>query len=200
VRPTTSRERLGRELTAVPTDSPAGMLYVALATASKQLIVARVAISWGLPEPDKQVPPGGVPLQPSLHEQPVAVTTWLQPSATSSPLDASMAQLSHVEMLPSAPPVPQPTQQAFSPPLVLTVRTHIPSSSSSYSQELQSIIDRWEVLSDASQTIHPAFEQLGSRSGQNSAPQARASKQRRPRGSPLTADRALSGCGSWTPS
>lgn len=149
--------------------NPSGMLYVALATAAKQLRIMRVAIHWGGQQADKQVPPGSTPLNPTLQTRPVAVTSWLQHDASESLLDTTMPQLSHLEILPSAAEAPN---TPWSPPLVLTVRSHIPISTSSFNQELQSIIDRWEILNEQSQTPHPAFEQLGSRSGHNSNTQA----------------------------
>lgn len=118
----------------------------------------RVHIQWGLPQVDRQMPPGGLTLRPSLRESHVAVTRWLQHGPGESALDASMAQLSHVEILPSAPEGPG----QIAPAVVLTVRSCIPNDASSYHQECQSIIDRWEVASDQPQSLHSAFGQLGS--------------------------------------
>ncbi|KAL2020886.1 hypothetical protein VTK56DRAFT_7877 [Thermocarpiscus australiensis] len=137
-------------------------LLVALATASKQLRVERVSIQWGLPQVDKQVPPGSMPMRPSLRESHVAATSWFQLVPSESLLDSCMAQLSHVEML---PPLFEGPSQVVAPPVVLTVRSYMPSDSSTYHQECQSIIDRWEVLSDQPQSLHPAFGQLGSKNG-----------------------------------
>ncbi|KAK4154621.1 hypothetical protein C8A00DRAFT_14256 [Chaetomidium leptoderma] len=142
-------------------------LLVALATASKQLRVVRVGIQWGLPQADKQVPPGSVPLRPSLRETHVAVTSWVQHGPSDSVLEASMAQLSHIEILPSAP---AGQSQPMAPPVVLTVRSYVPQDASPYHSENQSIIDRWEVVNDQPQTVHPAFEQLGSKNGAASTP------------------------------
>ncbi|AEO65863.1 uncharacterized protein THITE_2143523 [Thermothielavioides terrestris NRRL 8126] len=142
-------------------------LLLALATASRQLRVVRVSLQWGLPQVDKQVPPGSVPLRPSLREGHVAVTTWVQHGPSESPLDASMTQLSHIEILPSAS---EAQSQPLAPPVVLTVRSYVPQDSSAYHQESQSIIDRWEVLSDQPQSLHPAFEQLSSKDGAGFAP------------------------------
>ncbi len=137
-------------------------LLIALATASKQLRVVRVIIQWGLPQVDKQVPPGSVPLRPSLRESHVAVTSWIQHGPGESPLDGSMAQLSHIEILPSAPAGPS---QPMAPPVVLTVRSYVPQDAASYHQDSQSIIDRWEVVSDQTQSLHQAFQQLGAKNG-----------------------------------
>ncbi|GAB1311111.1 Mediator of RNA polymerase II transcription subunit 16 [Madurella fahalii] len=141
-------------------------LLIALATASKQLRVVRVNIQWGLPQVDRQVPPGSLTLRPSLRESHVAVTSWFQHGPSESAIDTSMAQLSHVEILPSAPEA----QGQVAPAVVLTVRSYIPNDSSPYHQECQSIIDRWEVASDQPQSLHSAFEQLGSKNGAGHAP------------------------------
>ena len=140
------------------------MLYVALVTASKQLRIMRVLIQWGSSQQDKQIAPGGNPLNPTMLAKAVAVTNWFQQDAGESVLDPSMAKLSHLEMLPSARQTPQ---SAWTPPLVLTVRSHIPASGASFSQELQSIVDRWEIVTEQQQPLHSAFEQLGSRGGQH---------------------------------
>ncbi|KAK3330204.1 mediator complex subunit 16-domain-containing protein [Apodospora peruviana] len=141
-------------------------LLIALATASKQLRVVRATLQWGLPQQaDKQAPPGSMPLSPSMKEKHVAVTSWLQHGPNEPALDTSMAQLSHIEMLPPAfVRLPNNTQHVH-PPLVLTVRSYLPPDSSPYSQDPQSVIDRWEILSDHPQTVHPAFEQLGAKNG-----------------------------------
>ncbi|KAH6619825.1 mediator complex, subunit Med16 [Chaetomium sp. MPI-SDFR-AT-0129] len=58
----------------------------------------------------------------------------------------------------------------MAPPVILAVRSYIPQEATSYPQESQSIIDRWEVVSDQQQALHPAFEQLGSKNGATSTP------------------------------
>ncbi|KAK4242361.1 hypothetical protein C8A03DRAFT_40329 [Achaetomium macrosporum] len=142
-------------------------LLLALATASKQLRVVRVNLQWGLPQVDKQVPPGSVPLRPSLRESHVAVTNWIQHGSSESALDSSMALLSHIEVLPATP---EGQSKLIAPPVVLTVRSYVPQDASSYHQDIQSIIDRWEVVSEQPQSLHPAFEQLASKEGAGSAP------------------------------
>ncbi|KAK4168613.1 hypothetical protein QBC43DRAFT_103265 [Cladorrhinum sp. PSN259] len=149
-----------------------GTLLIALATASKQLRVIRVVISWGVPTTDsKSLPPGSVQLRPSLKESHVAVTSWFQHGPSESPLDASMAQLSHIELL---PPVLEPatptTPQSLSSAVILTVRSYVPHDGSTYQQEAQSIIDRWEIMTEQKQTLHPAFEQIGSKNGSTTDP------------------------------
>ncbi|KAH6650006.1 mediator complex, subunit Med16 [Chaetomium tenue] len=141
-------------------------LLVALATSSKQLRIVRVGIQWGLPQVDKQVLSQSQPLRPSLRESHVAVTSWVQYGSSESAVDASVSRLSHIEILPSAHTA---QSQPMHPPVVLTVRSYVPQDASSYQQESQSIIDRWEVLSDQPQALVPAFEQLGSRNGNTSA-------------------------------
>ncbi|KAK3694565.1 mediator complex, subunit Med16 [Podospora appendiculata] len=143
------------------------MLIIALATASKQLRVVQATIGWNLPSADKQAPPGSMTLRPTLNERHVAVTSWLQHGPSESPLDASMAQLSLIEMLPSA--ADRATSVVVSP-LVLTVRSHLPLDNSPYNQECQSIIDRYEVLFEQQQNVHSAFDQLGPKHNSASPP------------------------------
>jgi mediator of RNA polymerase II transcription subunit 16, fungi type len=135
------------------------MLLIALATASKQLRVIRVAVHWGLPQSEKQLPAASMPLNPSLKEKHVAVSSWLQSNPNESHLDPSMAQLSHLEILPS---ILESSSQKWAAPVVLAVRSYLPGPNSPY-QEVQSVIDRWEVMNDQPEGLHSAFEQLGSR-------------------------------------
>ena len=100
----------------------------------------------------------------------MAVTSWVQHGSGESALDASTAQLSHIEILPAAHTA---QSQPMAPPVVLTVRSYVPQDASPYHQESQSIIDRWEVVTDQPQALHPAFEQLGSKNGAASAPPVR---------------------------
>ncbi|KAK4195172.1 putative mediator of RNA polymerase II transcription subunit 16 [Triangularia verruculosa] len=144
-------------------------LLIALATASKKLRVIRVSLNWGNLPSDKQVPPTSIQVRPTMREMHVASISWLQHGPSESILDFSMAQLSHVLVLPcfmetsNNPPT-------FASALVVTVRSYLPNETSPYDQEPQSIIDRWEVLNDQPQAPHPAFEQLGSRNGAAGAP------------------------------
>ncbi|KAF6814593.1 mediator of rna polymerase ii transcription subunit 16 [Colletotrichum sojae] len=136
-------------------------LWIVLATASKQLKVARVAIHWGLPQSqsDNKPPPGSQPLNPILQEKHIVVSSWLPNGPATSPVDSSMTQLSHLEILPSTTDL---TGQGWAPPVILTIRTHLPTPNTPF-QETQSIIDKWEVINDQPQKLHPAFEQLGNR-------------------------------------
>ena len=142
-----------------------GQLIIVIATASKQLKVIRVGIQWSPPQPgDKQAPPGSVTLSPSLKERHLATSTWYQPFPSESPLEPLMTQLSHIEML---PPCHASQSSPDAPPLVLTVRSHIPSGGSLYNQVYQSIIDRWELVGEP-QVLHDAFAQLSQKGGQTS--------------------------------
>ncbi|KAI0007080.1 RNA polymerase II mediator complex subunit Sin4 [Xylariaceae sp. FL0662B] len=136
-------------------------IFIAMATMSKQLRVVQVGIHWNMPKPEngQSVPPGGHQVSPTLSKRPVASTSWLQSGATESHLDPAMTKISHIEMLPAM----HNSAKDLAPMVVLTVRSFIPESNSHYNQEVQSIIDRWELLADQPQTLHPAFEQLGSR-------------------------------------
>lgn len=145
-----------------------GKLLIVLATAAKQLKFVLAEINWGFPQPnDKQIPPGSVPLRPSLKVEHVATTSWFQPGWVDSHLDASMSQLSNLEVL---PPIIDMRTKTTTPAMVLAVRVHLPNVESHYNMEYQSIIDRWEVITDQAQKLHPAFEQRGSRAGAASSP------------------------------
>lgn len=95
-------------------------------------------------------------------------------------MDTSMTLLSHIEILPSALTYPAAQSaaqsQPMAPALVLTVRSYVAQDGSPYHQESQSIIDRWEILIDQPQSLHPAFAQLGSKNGAPSAPPVRISQ------------------------
>ncbi|KAI0126017.1 RNA polymerase II mediator complex subunit Sin4 [Xylariales sp. AK1849] len=147
---------------ALCSDSRAKCLFVALATSSKQLQVVQVAVNWGLPPPENQkgMLPASQPLNPSLKGRHVAITTWLPGGTSESHLDSSMTQISHMEFLPTA--LDQPNK-SFLSPVVVIVRSYVPSADTPYNQEVQSIIDRWELILDQSQPLHSAFENLGSR-------------------------------------
>lgn len=139
-----------------------------LATVAKQLKFVIAEINWGFSQPnDKQLPPGSVPLRPSLKVEHVATTSWFQPGSADSHLDASMDQISHLEVL---PPIVDVRTKVTTPAMVLAVRLHVPSVESHYNMEYESIIDRWDVITDQAQQLHPAFEQRGSRAGPASSP------------------------------
>lgn len=140
----------------------ANTLMVGMATASKQLRVVQVIINWNIPKADgvQNIPAANQTLSPTLMKRHVAITSWFQPSSDDSHLDASISKITHLEMLPS---VHNASTKEWSPAVVLTVRSIVPEQNSPYEQEVQSIIDRWELLSDQQQSLHSAFENLGAR-------------------------------------
>lgn len=146
-----------------------GKLLIVFATVSKQVKFVMAEINWGAPQPpqDKQIPPGSLLLRPSLKVEHVATTTWFQQGSVDSHLDASMDQISQLEVL---PPVIDVRTKTTTPAMVLAVRLHVPTVQSHYNMEHQSIIDRWEVVPDQAQQLHPAFEQRGTRAGGASPP------------------------------
>ncbi|KAI0196128.1 RNA polymerase II mediator complex subunit Sin4 [Xylaria flabelliformis] len=149
-------------------------IYIAMATTSKQLRVVQVAITFNTikQENPQNATQGGSLFSPSLGKRHVAVTSWFQTGMCESPLDASMSKISHIEMLPAFFDF---QSKQWSPIVVITVRSFIPEVNSPYNQEVQSIIDRWELLTDQKQTVHSAFERLGARRNSvGSAPPATA--------------------------
>ena len=128
-----------------------------MATVSQQLRVVKLNIDWGMPQSEKQAP-ATLPLSPSLITHHLASTSWYQPSQqTDSFISSAMTQLSHLEIFPSTM---DQAGQSWAPPLILAVRSYLPSPESPF-QEVQSIIDRWQILTDQRQSIHPAFSALG---------------------------------------
>ncbi|PKS06431.1 hypothetical protein jhhlp_007179 [Lomentospora prolificans] len=160
-------------------------LYLILATASRQLRLVKLTLQWGPSQGDKQ--PISSPLSPTIVERHLASTSWHQYGPNDSAFDAAMTQVSHLEILPSTL---ENDAQSWSPPLILTVRSYLPSPDSPY-PEAQSIIDRWQVLTDQPQTIHPAFSSLGGQK-QNSVPDIQPTT-RLQRGEPLTFNKVIVG-------
>lgn len=141
--------------------SVAKCMWVALATSSKQLQLVQLGLAWGLsPEATRGPAAAGQVLNPTLRGKQVAITSWLPSNGSDSPLDQPMTEISCLEFIPAAY---DPMNKAWLLPFILTVRSFVPTPDTPYNQEAQSIIDRWEVTSDQSQTLHPAFENLGSR-------------------------------------
>ncbi|RSL56616.1 hypothetical protein CEP53_006736 [Fusarium sp. AF-6] len=133
-------------------------LLLALATSSKQLRLVRIEIHWGqTPQPDKASGRPAGNLNPSLVEKHLATTNWLQGGPGDSNNDAFMAELSHLEVLPS---LMDSTGMNTTPPMVVVVRSR--TSSEGPYQMAQSFIDRWEAV-ESKQHLHKAFEQLGGR-------------------------------------
>ncbi|KAI1379569.1 RNA polymerase II mediator complex subunit Sin4 [Hypoxylon crocopeplum] len=137
-------------------------LMIGMATASKQLRVLQVAVHWAIPKPDasQNMPPGAHMLQATLLKRHVAETSWFQSRSSDSHLDPSISKITHIEMLPT---ILNNSTKEWSHVMVLTVRSLVPEPNSPYAQESQSIIDRWELVPDQHQTLHTAFEQLGTR-------------------------------------
>ncbi|KAL7912022.1 mediator complex, subunit Med16 [Trichoderma velutinum] len=135
-------------------------LLVAVATSSKQLRLLKIEIQWGGPgsQPDKNPLPQNARLSPSLVEKHLAATTWLQTGPGDAHNDASMAELSHLHVLPS---IIDNTGKSTVSPMIVAIRTRTPTSGSY--QTAQTIIDRWEAVSEQRHNLHPAFEQLGNR-------------------------------------
>lgn len=102
------------------------------------------------------------PINPVMKTRHVAATTWSHKNVI-DPLnvddyDSQMTALSHLEIL----PICIDAQGKPTPPTILTFRSHMPSSISSYSQDVYTVSDRWE-LREKAQSLHSAFEQLSSR-------------------------------------
>lgn len=136
-------------------------MWVALATSSKQLQLVQLGLAWGLTQEGLKGPiAGGQSLNPTLRGKQVAISSWLPSSGTDSALDHLMTHISCLECVPAAY---DPANKSWLWPVILTARSFVPTPDTPYNQEAQSIIDRWEVTSDQPQTLHPAFENLGSR-------------------------------------
>lgn len=94
---------------------------------------------------------------PTLVEKHLATTSWLQGGPNDANYDASMTELSHLEVLPS---LLDSTGKNTVPPMVMAIRSRAPNEGSF--QIAQSIIERWEAV-EQRQGLHSAFEQLGHR-------------------------------------
>ncbi|KAJ2894902.1 mediator of rna polymerase ii transcription subunit 16 [Zalerion maritima] len=155
--------------------SDRGTLLVALATASKQLRVVRVNVTWSTSaQQDKQHPPQ---IQLRLEEKHIAVTSWLQTGSEGSPLGPSMAQISHIEIIPSACENMQLNKWAH--PLVFVSRTYAPPIGGSYTQDKLTMIDRWEVSIEQPHILHSAFSQVASKRGGAGPPTPTTSRLRK---------------------
>lgn len=136
-------------------------MWVALATSSKQLHLVQCQLNWGLSqETMKGAVPAGQQLNPSFTAKHVAITSWLSSNTSESP---SEHLATHISVLEFVPGTFDQLTKTWHWPYILTVRSFVPTAETPYSQEAQSIIDRWEVTSDQPQNLHPAFENLGSR-------------------------------------
>ncbi|KAI1328343.1 RNA polymerase II mediator complex subunit Sin4 [Xylariaceae sp. FL0255] len=137
-------------------------IYVAMATASKQLQVVQVAISFASVkgETPQNVPPTAQVFVASLAKRHVAIGSWFPSGISESSLDSSMTKISHLEIVPGY--LDFQTKQLSSVHIIV-VRSYVPEPDAPFSHEAQSIIDRWELVTDQKQTVHPAFERLGAR-------------------------------------
>jgi mediator of RNA polymerase II transcription subunit 16 len=137
------------------------MLLICYATTNKQLRTVRASISWNQPKSDK-IPPASLPVQPTIKTKHLAVTSWAHDinsnAVNASNMEASMVQLSHLEILPPC----SDARGKILPPTIVAIRSHLPASSSHYNQDVHTTVDRWEVH-EKLQSVHPAFEQLSSR-------------------------------------
>jgi mediator of RNA polymerase II transcription subunit 16, fungi type len=154
-------------------------VLIALATASKRLHVVEVILDWGTGRPEKTNPAGNLVLKPTLRERHIAVASLFDGDTSLVSPDLRREELSHLEIYPSTfvAGTPAPT---WAPPLILSVRSHIqyPSSAFAPSQDhdqYQSIIDRWNVVTEKPHPLHSAFESLGIRNNASSASQASVS-------------------------
>ena len=131
--------------------------------------VLQAELHWGTASQraDKQIPPGSLPLNPSLKAERLITTSWLQPGFVESHLDVFMSQISHLKVL---QPVSDMKTKTSLHATILAVRSHVPTPQTPYNVEYQSIIDRWEIVMDQPQQLHPAFEQRGPKAGTGSAP------------------------------
>ncbi|KAK9777004.1 putative Mediator of RNA polymerase II transcription subunit 16 [Seiridium cardinale] len=177
---------------AMASDTRSKCMWVVLATSSKQLQLVQISLAWGLTAQENMKGPIAAtqPLNPSLRGKQVAVSSWLPGNATDSPLDPLMTQISCLEFLPAAY---DPANKAWLWPVILTVRSFVPTPDTPYNQEAQSIIDRWEVTTDQPQALHPAFENLGSR--RNSVGGAPSPALRLKRLDPLIVNKVVIGIG-----
>lgn len=151
-------------------------LLVAVATSSKQLRLLKIEIQWGGPgsQPDKNPLPQNARLSPSLVEKHLAATTWLQTGSRDASNDISMAELSHLHVLPS---IMDNTGKSIVPPTIVAIRTRSPTPGSY--QVAQTVIDRWEAVSEPRQNLHPAFEQLGNRRNSDATEQTAPTRLRK---------------------
>ncbi|CAG8972316.1 hypothetical protein HYALB_00001718 [Hymenoscyphus albidus] len=142
-------------------------LLITFATASKQLRVVRALVDWGLGKQageraGERAPQMPQQLNPSLKTRHTVATSWIhdvsKDTLNASNLESSMTQLSHLEFFPAT--VDSTGRMGHA--TIVSARTHLPSSMAHYNQDVQTVVDRWE-LRDKMQTIHPAFEALSSR-------------------------------------
>lgn len=135
-------------------------ILIAVATSSKRLRLHKVDIQWGNANTQGEktaTTPQGARLNPSLHNKQLATTSWTHSGPSSMSADPSMAELSSLTVLPSSL---DSSGSNTAPAVVIAVRSSLPAPG--VFGDGQSVLDRWEVV-EQRETLHPAFEQLGSR-------------------------------------
>ncbi|KND89513.1 Mediator of RNA polymerase II transcription subunit 16 [Tolypocladium ophioglossoides CBS 100239] len=162
-------------------------LIIAVATTSLKLKLLKLEIQWGGPgsSSDKNPMPQNARLNPALVETHLASTSWLHSGSNEPSHDASMAELSHLQVLPS---LLDNTGKSTVPPMIVTVRSRVPTEGSY--QAAQSILDRWEAV-EKRQNLHPAFDQLGNRRNSVSSELPNAMRLRKL--DPIVIDKAVVG-------
>lgn len=140
-------------------DTVEEFLMIAVATASLKLKLLKLEIQWGGPgsSSDKNPMPQNARLNPALVETHLASTSWLHSGSNEPSHDASMAELSHLQVLPS---LMDNTGKSTVPPMIVTVRSRVPAEGSY--QAPQSILDQWEAV-EKRLNLHPAVVQLANR-------------------------------------
>ncbi|KAF4633171.1 hypothetical protein G7Y89_g4945 [Cudoniella acicularis] len=137
-------------------------LLIAFATSSKQLRTVRALVDWGQQKTNEKGQTAPQQLNPTIKTRHLAVTSWLPDSAgdslSTSNLESSMVQLSHLEFLHSS----VDTSGRVTPATIVATRSHLPVSTTHYNQDVHTTIDRWEVR-EKPQVVHTAFEHLSSR-------------------------------------
>src|SRR5690348_2286857 len=109
-----------------------------------QLSLVKIEIHWAGAgaQLDKNNPiPQNVRLNPSLVERHLATTSWLQSGLGDAGPSTSLAELTHLQVLPS---LIDHTGKNVVPPIIVAVRSRasVPGSD----DMLQSIIERWEAV------------------------------------------------------
>ncbi|KEY74115.1 hypothetical protein S7711_05365 [Stachybotrys chartarum IBT 7711] len=163
-------------------------LLLAIVTSSLQMSLVKIEIHWAGAgtQLDKNNPiPQNVRLNPSLVERHLATTSWLQSGLGDAGPGTSPAELTHLQVLPS---LIDQTGKNMVPPMIIAIRSRasLPGSD----DLVQSIIERWEAI-EQRQSLHPAFEQLGSRGSSISSEKPNATHLRRL--DPIVVDKVVVG-------
>lgn len=142
---------------------PDNTLLMALATSQNQVRICRVHIQWTQPQKDGQGKIANPILSPAIVVEHLTSINCMETTLSEElhHISQPASSISHLRILPPTD-VTQPGQLKH--PNLITVRTHLPQSSSQYPQESESVVDKWE-LSESINALHPAFEQLGQAAG-----------------------------------